>query len=247
MIGVVLSGDVTANTIESVAHGLMATNTVRVSPYGPTLPGGLAVGTTYFVIASGLTADAFKVSLTSGGSAVDITSEGAFFVVPTSGPVTYPAGSVCISDDVGTLVVGGTSLNTPAWGILDLSDLWAILPPLKGNNVPLPESPGQRAYPRRFNQQVVSLPMDVSGICDQTGALYGNDEIGLETNLAYLFANVFDPPTPPTATRAGVLTMPSGASRTANVQVTDFHRREIKTRGLYRALVEFTIPRGRFV
>ena len=47
---------------------------LQVLNSGGSLPGGLAVGTTYFVRdASGST---FKVSLTAGGSAIDITSAG---------------------------------------------------------------------------------------------------------------------------------------------------------------------------
>lgn len=65
----------TSDLITSVAHGLIAGDRIRVSSAG-TLPAGLSAATNYFVIASGLTADAFKVSATSGGSAVDITDTG---------------------------------------------------------------------------------------------------------------------------------------------------------------------------
>lgn len=57
------------------AHGLIAGDRIRVSSAG-TLPAGLSAATNYFVIASGLTTTAFKVSATSGGSAVDITDTG---------------------------------------------------------------------------------------------------------------------------------------------------------------------------
>lgn len=61
--------------LATVGHGLTADTPIRVSSTG-TLPGGLAAATTVYVIASGLTADVFKVSATSGGSAIDITSAG---------------------------------------------------------------------------------------------------------------------------------------------------------------------------
>jgi hypothetical protein len=61
--------------ITSVAHGLIAGDRIRVST-DTTLPAGMAAATNYFVIASGLTADAFKVSATSGGATIDITDNG---------------------------------------------------------------------------------------------------------------------------------------------------------------------------
>lgn len=68
---------VTADTIYSEAHGLVAGNSVLFwDDFNSGLPAGLSEDTEYFVIASGLTADAFKVSATLGGAAVDITDEG---------------------------------------------------------------------------------------------------------------------------------------------------------------------------
>lgn len=70
---------VTANLIYSEAHGLAAGNSVlfwATEQGNQGLPAGLAEDTEYFVIAAGLTADAFSVSATLGGSALDITDEG---------------------------------------------------------------------------------------------------------------------------------------------------------------------------
>jgi hypothetical protein len=155
-------------------------------------------------------------------------------------------GSVCISPEVGTLTINSVSLNTPAWGILDLSELWASQPPLRGTNVVLPGATGQRPYPRRFNEAKWALHMVISGVCDQTGAPYADEETGLQTNIGYLLANVVDPPTPPAATRAASLLLPDGTTtRTANVQVTGFDR-GAKNHGLMRAVLELTIPGGMF-
>jgi len=66
---------VTANAgtdlVTLTGHGLLAGDRV----YFTTLTGGtgLNLNTTYFVSATGLTADAFSVSLTSGGAVIDIT------------------------------------------------------------------------------------------------------------------------------------------------------------------------------
>lgn len=62
--------DTAANTIKAPAHGLIDTNRV-VFYYTP--PGGITAGTMYYVISA--TTDDFKVSTTSGGSEVNITSQ----------------------------------------------------------------------------------------------------------------------------------------------------------------------------
>lgn len=68
---------VTANDISSPAHGLVAGNSVLFwATIGASLPTGLSEDTEYFVIATGLATDTFRVSSTSGGSAVDITAIG---------------------------------------------------------------------------------------------------------------------------------------------------------------------------
>lgn len=76
------------DTITAYAHGLSADQRVFVlaSP-GALLPAGLAENTAYYVLASGLTADVFKLSTTSGGAAVNITAGGAAQFMPYT-PVT---------------------------------------------------------------------------------------------------------------------------------------------------------------
>lgn len=76
--GAVFSGNnaaITANagtdTITRVAHGLVANDVIFFS--GVSIFAGLAVSTQYWVISAGLTADDFRLSLTKGGAAVDIT------------------------------------------------------------------------------------------------------------------------------------------------------------------------------
>jgi hypothetical protein len=99
------AGDLTANTIDSPAHGLSAGNQVVVwASTGAVLPTPLAEGTIYFVIAAGLTADVFELSLTAGGSAVDLTviGDGEFqTIVPES---FTGQGQYNLSSDTLTLV-----------------------------------------------------------------------------------------------------------------------------------------------
>lgn len=61
--------------ITSSAHGRAAGSRVRFRTTG-TLPAGLAIDTDYFVSATGLTANDYKVSLSNGGPIVDITTTG---------------------------------------------------------------------------------------------------------------------------------------------------------------------------
>lgn len=63
---------ITANA----AHGYTAGDAVQFFTAG-TLPTGISANTTYYVIASGLTATDFKVSATSGGGAITITGSGS--------------------------------------------------------------------------------------------------------------------------------------------------------------------------
>jgi hypothetical protein len=78
--GTVDSAGVTADLIQSAAHGLTTDDRVMVyNVFAESLPAGLTEGTLYYVLASGLTTDAFKLSTTSGGSAAPITAVGELF------------------------------------------------------------------------------------------------------------------------------------------------------------------------
>lgn len=58
--------------VSRVAHGLVLGDAVKFSTTGA-LPTGITAGTTYYVIAAGLTADAFQLSATPGGAAITTT------------------------------------------------------------------------------------------------------------------------------------------------------------------------------
>ena len=64
------------DTIAYTAHGLSAGDAVKYFHGGGTAATGLTNNTTYYVIASGLTANAFKVSATDGGTTIDISGTG---------------------------------------------------------------------------------------------------------------------------------------------------------------------------
>jgi len=104
--GSVDAAGVTADAIQSAGHGLA--NGMRVLLYNvlaETLPGGLAEGTLYYVVAAAT--DTFEVSLTEGGASVNITSQGELFwqrAVPetfaSAGLLSTAAGALDLSTAV---------------------------------------------------------------------------------------------------------------------------------------------------
>ena len=64
--------DTTANTIISEGHGF--SNGDQIVFIGGTAPGGLTEGTIYFVVSTAT--DTFQAAATSGGAAIDLTSDG---------------------------------------------------------------------------------------------------------------------------------------------------------------------------
>jgi hypothetical protein len=72
-----VAADAATDLITEPGHGLVAGDRVVFEAIeGVALPTGITQGTRYFVIATGLTTDAYKVSATSGGSSIDITAVG---------------------------------------------------------------------------------------------------------------------------------------------------------------------------
>lgn len=91
---------VTAATdlLSGPTHGLTTNDMVHVKAATTTLPTGLPNGT-YYVIASGLTSTALKLSTTLGGTSAAITTDGAVFVDKVE-TITYPATYMTALDGV---------------------------------------------------------------------------------------------------------------------------------------------------
>ena len=87
-----------------VGHGLVAGDIMQF--IASVLPTGLAANTPYYVIASGLTPDAFKVSASSGGGSINMTSDGTSVVV-----IANQSHPWFVGED---LVVGGSTISTVA-------------------------------------------------------------------------------------------------------------------------------------
>lgn len=96
------SSGVTSDAIQSAGHGLADGDRVMVfNVFAELLPTGLAEGTIYYVVSS--TTDTFKVSATSGGSAVNVTGQGELYfqkVIPevfgSQGQITVAAGALVL-------------------------------------------------------------------------------------------------------------------------------------------------------
>ncbi len=88
----------TPAVVNWTAHGLSAYDTIKFSTTGA-LPTGLVAGTEYFVGATGLAADSFRVTATAGGA--DINTSGTQSGVHTCVSAPHGAGD------------GSTTFNTP--------------------------------------------------------------------------------------------------------------------------------------
>lgn len=82
----------------SYAHGFTTDDRVFLSVVNDeAIPTGISLTTLYFVLASGLTTDAFKISTTSGGSALDVTASGECLVQKTVPNLFASAGNLTIA------------------------------------------------------------------------------------------------------------------------------------------------------
>jgi hypothetical protein len=94
----------TPGVVTSVAHGRQIGTTVRFTTTGA-LPTGLTVGTTYFIIAAGFTADVFQLATTLTGTAINTSG--------TQSGVHTMIGSVPIWSKA---VAASVSETVSAWG-----------------------------------------------------------------------------------------------------------------------------------
>ncbi len=90
IIGTVTITHASPGVLTAVNHGLVVGDTVQFTTTSA-LPSGLSTGITYYVVAAGLDANNFEVSATSGGSAINTTSDGAgvHTVIKTTRKITY--------------------------------------------------------------------------------------------------------------------------------------------------------------
>lgn len=98
------------------AHGLAAGDTIQFTTTG-SLPNGLATLTTYYVLSAGLTADTFRVSLTSGGAAVNTTGTQSGTHNYSSFASLYPGYSSYVCSYNSTCSAGSSTTDTYSRGV----------------------------------------------------------------------------------------------------------------------------------
>lgn len=105
--GTVDTAGITSDAIQSAAHGLVDTDRVMVfNVFAESLPAGLTEGVIYYVVSSAT--DTFKVSLTLGGGAVNVTGQGELFFQKVI-PETFGAqGQITVA--IGALVLDATGI-----------------------------------------------------------------------------------------------------------------------------------------
>lgn len=153
----------------------------------------------------------------------------------------------------GNLTLNGIPMKTRAWTCPDLTPLW-LPAAVRGQDRILPGASGVIPHRRRRTVTQYALDFRIAGISDMGGVITTGTGNGpaefaqLEYNLAYLRTNVIDPRISPNldGTVPGVLTMPSGATRNADVHVLGF---TVNTRvsHILQGVLDISIPSGGFV
>ena len=142
----------TTPTFNVPCHGLTATTKV-VFTGGDDIPCGLSLNVVYYVIATGLTADAFQVSATSGGSSISVTgtATGDFYVATPLNITGYTIDADVKGLITNTLVGTFTpTITTATEGAFELMMLPATSLAIEvgsyGWDVSLTQSGGERYY-----------------------------------------------------------------------------------------------------
>lgn len=215
-------------------------------------------GNTHTIYRNGVQAiqftDAFNATATRHGLRSDTDASSRFddfkVSVPSTQPTTVPPGAInCCTDCTGELVIegedGDVSMHSAQWCLTDLSSLWEE-PNLRGANVVIPGIAGRHANPRRIDETDYALPFLVSGTLDLTGVLAADENQQLFDTLAFLRAQILDPPAPPTATRASTLYSPDGGTAlTADIQIMPLVQRYRRS-GIWVGTFHLVIPAGAF-
>lgn len=157
-------------------------------------------------------------------------------------PLLTTGGQIAVNATPLTIV----NLVGYAWTVVDagFTDLWRG-PDVGGSNIPIPGAADypMRRYPRTSTRQI---PMFVTGECNVAGTPNADAIKGIEENIDYLRANVFDPPAiadRPNGTRHLTMTMPSGSTRSGDVHFGPLTISEAAPWG-WLIVAEVEIPAG---
>ena len=155
----------------------------------------------------------------------------------------------------GSMTIDGISMNRPAFAIIGdergvggYVQLWADFD-VRGQDRLLPGAVGVIAYPRRMTARRMDFRLLVAGDVNQAGTPVADSKIGLQNNLEYIRANVLEPVASSTGTRTAVLTLPSGATRTAEIHVLGVVTQSYLLADcgtIWVGTLQINIPSGRF-
>lgn len=154
----------------------------------------------------------------------------------------------------GTLVIGGVSMNRPAWMVGGNEDgdgtLWDLVfaTEQRGEDRILPNATGVIPYRRRNTVTRVELRLLIVGDVDENGAENADHTAGLFDNLQYLMANVVAPVATSAGTRAATYTPPDGVDLTADIHVTGLRRDRMAlgNNAVWEGRLLTSIPDGQF-
>lgn len=118
--------------------------------------------------------------------------------------------------------IDGIPSNTPAWELTNVDELLKPADTRGADGVVIINAHGRLAQKMWRDGSTRILQWVIYGDRDRDGVVYSDPWVGAETNLAYLHANVIAIPATADSTRTLTLHLPSGATRTAAVQVRDF-------------------------
>lgn len=142
------------NLVGLVAHGFKAGDEVIFSVINTTT--GITINTKYYVIASGLTADAFKVSTTFGGSTVTLTGDGTGTVIHRKEVRMRLANKLASNSDVKKVNYEGDNTIIPVTNLQSISFTF-----------------DQDAFPIGAHAAIYNLSEVTSGLPDSYTSGYG--------------------------------------------------------------------------
>lgn len=158
-------------------------------------------------------------------------------------------------DNEGSMTIDGFSMNRPAFAIIGdergvggYVQLWADFD-VRGQDRLLPGATGVIAYPRRMTVRRMDFRLIVVGDVNQAGGSVSDSREGLEANLKYIRANLLAPVATTTGTRTAILTLPSGATRTAEIHVLGVVTQSYglsECGAIWVGTLQISIPFGRF-
>lgn len=142
--------------------------------------------------------------------------------------------------------IAGVNFNSGATAnVFRIQNLNALMdgPAVRGSDVIIPHKAGVLPQIRRTTVTVKGLELIIFGRYDVTGALAADRHVTLWDNVEYLRANVTDPTMSGDGTRAAVLYLPDGTTRSGDVHVLGLELSPISSYDVW-AVMEVSIPSG---